>query len=348
MAIADSLPAPGAAAPSARPRTVAIVLNWRRPDETLACLRSLLASDYPNLHVLVVDNSAGSSGIDDLLAGLPAEILRSPHNLGFTGGVNLGIHHALAAGTDYVWLVNSDATVAPDALGRLVAAAEADLRIGLVSPVFHDPERTGTPVFCLALQPADNVCSEGTADPEQARAWLRQRPGQVVLYGAALLIRRTLIDTIGTLDDRFFAYAEDVDYCLRCHDAGYRPAVCFDAVAYHQFKDLAAADVAPYVHYFVNRNQALLWRKRGGLLRRPTVWYLHQRLLGLEAKLHDRAAVDAMLLGLWDGLRGVGGPPDLSRRPPAWLRYTVGRHPRPLINLLERKPPWRRPARATA
>jgi hypothetical protein len=91
------------------------------------------------------------------------------------------------------------------------------------------------------------------------------------------------------------------------------------------------------------RNQILLWLKRGNsLLRRPIIWYFHQRLLRLEAKLHDRPITNSMLLGLWDGLRGVSGPPDLSRRPPAWLSHTVGRHPRPLINLLERRPPWRR------
>ena len=111
------------------PSVLTVVLNWRRPDETLACVRSLLDIDYPNQRVLVVGNSAGASGIDTVLSGLPVEIIRNPANLGFTGGVNVGLRHALATGADYAWLMNSDATAAPEALRRLVAAAEADPRL---------------------------------------------------------------------------------------------------------------------------------------------------------------------------------------------------------------------------
>lgn len=300
--------------------------------------------DYPDHRILVIDNSAGLSGIDGVLTGLPVEILRNETNLGFTGGVNIGLRHAATADTAYVWLVNSDATVAPDCLRQLIAAAEADPRIGLISPVIYDPGQPDRPVFCLALQSPDNVCGRSTNDPEEAKRWLREQPRETVLYGAALLIRRALIDRVGGLDDRFFAYVEDVDYSLRCHDAGFRVAVCFEAAAYHQFKDLAADNLPPYVHYFMNRNQTLLWRKgsRAKLLRRQTIWYVYQRLLRLQDKLGDPLTTDAMLAGLWDGLRGIGGPCDPSRRAPWWLRHSVGRHPALFINLIEGKPPWHR------
>ncbi len=325
-----------------RAGVVTVVLNWRRPDETELCVRSVLAGDYPGNRIVVIDNSAGTTGIEVRLAGLPVEIVRNPANLGFTGGVNVGLLHALERGADYVWLVNSDATVAPGALGRMVAMAEADPGLGLVSPVIEAPNAAGEVVFCVGLQSRDNVASDGTADPAVARAWLRERPGEAVLYGAALVIRRDLAERIGGLDERFFAYVEDLDYSLRCHDAGYAVGVCFEAVAYHRFKDLAASDVAPYVRYFMSRNPLLLWGKRNGgaMLRRPVMWFVHRRLLGLDRG--DRAAGEAILLGLWDGLRGRGGAFDPARRAPWGLRRTVGRHPGWLLNLLERKAPWRR------
>jgi GT2 family glycosyltransferase len=329
------------------PRVVTVVLNWRRPDETRDCVRSLLAMDYPNHHILVIDNSAGTTGIEDLLSGLPFEIIRNPANLGFTGGVNIGMRHAVASGADYVWLMNSDATVAPDALSRLVAAAEADQRIGLISPVIHAPEDRGKLIFCLGLQSPGLVASGGTSDPAEAAKWLRDRQTETVLYGAALLVRRTLIETIGGLDERFFAYVEDVDYSLRCHDAGFLVAVCFEAVVWHQFKDLMSEDLPPYVHYFMNRNQMLLWRKRTrhSLLRKPTLWYLYHRLLKVERERRDPVIVNALLAGLWDGLRGVGGPYEPNRLAPWWLRQTLGRRPGVAINLLEGKVPWHgRPA----
>ena len=346
------------AATGRAPRVVTVVLNWRRPDETLTCVRSLLQMDYPNHHVLIIDNSAGTTDIDGLLHGLPVEIIRNPANLGFTGGVNIGMRHAVASGADYVWLMNSDATTAPDALTRLVAAAEATPGIGLISPVIRAPADPGRPedatkgdvnkiVFCLGLQGPDHVASQGTSDPAQAAEWLRDRQADTVLYGAALLVRRALIDAIGGLDERFFAYVEDIDYSLRCHDAGFTVAVCFDAVAYHQFKDLMTDILPPYVHYFMNRNQMLLWRKRtrGGVLRKATVWYLYHRLLKIERERNDPVVSNALLLGLWDGLRGVGGAYDPKRLAPWWLRRTIGQRPGMVINVLERKFPWRaRPA----
>lgn len=335
------------------PRVVTVVLNWRRPDETLTCVRSLLKMDYPNHHILIIDNSAGTTDIDGLLHDLPVEIIRNPANLGFTGGVNIGMRHAVASGADYVWLMNSDATTAPDALTRLVATAEAAPSIGLISPVIRAPADPARPedsnriVFCLGLQGPDHVASRGTSDPEEAAEWLRDRPADTVLYGAALLVRRALIDAIGGLDERFFAYVEDIDYSLRCHDAGFTVAVCFDAFVYHQFKDLMTDILSPYVHYFMNRNQMLLWRKRtrGFFFRKATVWYLYQRLLKIERERGDPVVANALLLGLWDGLRGVSGAYDPDRLAPWWLRRTIGQRPGMVINVLERKFPWRaRPA----
>lgn len=327
----------------AHPLVVTVVLNWRRPDETQACVRSLQATEYPTHRVLVIDNSAGTTEIERWLDGLPVEIVRNPENLGFAGGVNVGLRHALDAGADYIWLVNSDATTAPDALGAMVAQAEADARIGLISPVMHAPADPEKVVFCLGRHRPGHVTGDSTTDPVEASVWLREHPEECVLYGAALLVRRALAEQIGGLDDLFFAYSEDVDYCLRCHDAGFRVAVCFGAIVFHHFKDLNAAEIPLYVHYFMNRNQLLLWRKRHrfGLLRKGFVWYLYQRLLKIEREQADPVAVNGLLLGLWDGMRGRGGPYNPSRMAPMWLRRSIGRHPGVILNLLEGRAPWR-------
>ncbi len=346
--VGRTAPGPDAVASMGAPRVVTVVLNWRRPDETYDCVLSLLKTDYPNQHILVVDNSAGTTDIENRLSGLPVEIIRNPRNLGFTGGVNIGLRHAVASGTDYIWLMNSDATTAPDALRELVATAEAAPQAGLISPVIHAPSDPGKLIFCLGRQSPGNVASSATSDPGEAAQWLEDRPAEAVLYGAALLIRRTLVDAIGGLDERFFAYVEDIDYSLRCHDAGYTVAVCFGAVVWHQFKDLMTEDLPLYVHYFMSRNQMLLWRKRTryALLRKPAVWYLYQRMLTVERKRHDPAIVNALLAGLWDGVRGIGGPFDPNRQAPWWLRQTFGRHPGMIVNVLEGKAPWReRPAK---
>ncbi len=272
-------------------------------------------------------------------------LLRNGENLGFTGGVNTGIRHALALGADYVWLLNSDATTGPDVLQTLVQTAEADPAIGLVSPVFHDPDAPDRAEFCLGLfDPRARIASQ-TADPATAARWQTQHPDKVLLLGTALLIRRRLIETIGGLDDRFFAYVEDVDYSLRSTAAGFRNVAVPDAVVYHRFKEPVGKplSVPPYLHYFMSRNYPLLWRKLPGpfLLRKAMLWFLRQRLLQIARMPDHAAAVDALLSGLWDGLLGRGGPYRPDRHMPWPLAAILGRFPRTWICLLDGHLPTR-------
>lgn len=322
------------------PLVVTVVLNWRHPEETLACVRTLHALDYPNQRILVIDNDAGSSGIEALLAGLPVRVIRNPANLGFTGGVNVGLRAGFAEDAAYVWLFNSDATAAPDALRHLVAAAEADPRIGLASPVFHHPDAPDAPAFLLGLFDRRSLLPTGTHEAALARQWLRERPGDIVLYGTALLVRRALFDAAGAFDERFFAYHEDIEYSLRCHRSGFRPAVCFEAKAYHPFK--SARDMRPYVHYLMTRNIFFLWRtlpQRRRAALRPGLWFVRRCLGQIMNMQDDPAGTEAILAGLWDGIRGITGPYRPGRRAPWWLRHTLGRHPVVFADLLDRRLP---------
>ena len=87
-----------------------------------------------------------------------------------------------------------------------------------------------------------------------------------MLLGTALLIRRSLIETIGLMDDRFFAYVEDIDYSLRSTAAGFRNVEVPDAIVWHRFKRPVEnpSGVPPYLHYYISRNYLLLWRKLSG------------------------------------------------------------------------------------
>ncbi|HEY8290080.1 MAG TPA: glycosyltransferase family 2 protein [Acetobacteraceae bacterium] len=330
------------------PSVFIVVLNWRDGEATLACLAALAATTYPNFRVVVVDNASADGSADRIARLGTVDLLRNPTNLGFTGGVNVGIGHAMAQGADYIWLLNSDAVTRPDVLSRLVAVAESDSRIGLVSPVFHDAGAPHRAEFCLGrFDPASRYATQ-TDRPEEALLWQRDYPDQVILVGTALLVRRALVEAIGALDTRLFAYVEDVDFCLRSTRAGFRNVAVPDAVVLHSFKRPVAdpASCPPYLHYFMTRNYLLLWKTlpRPFLLRKAALWFLRQRLVQIERMAGDDQAVDAVLAGLWDGVRGIGGAYDPSRRIPLLLRRMLGRHPGVWINLLDGKLPGRRRA----
>ena len=341
--------APGASIQPAQPRVAIVILNWNDTPATLACLDALRATGYANYTTIVVDNGSTDGSVDRLRGIAAIDLITNPTNLGYTGGVNAGIGRAMAAGADYVWLLNSDATTQPDVLARLVATAESDERIGLVSPVFCDPDDPSAMEFCLGrFDPAARQASQ-TADAPTAAAWQRDDPAGVVLLGTALLIRRRVIETIGMLDPDFFAYVEDVDYCLRAHAAGFLAVAEPAAVVGHKFKQPIEnpAGVPPYLHYFITRNYLLLWRKLPPpvLWRKATLWFLHQRLSQIQRMPGIPSAIDAVLAGLWDGVRGVGGPYRPNRKAPWPLRLAFGRFPGFWLALIDGRNPFGRPAR---
>ena len=112
-----------------------IILFWNRLEETIECLESVFNSDYPNYHVIVLDNASDADKSKLLLQKFPnVKYVRSDKNLGFTGGNNLGCELAISEGTDYLFLFNNDATLQPDTISKLVNFAESHERVGLISP----------------------------------------------------------------------------------------------------------------------------------------------------------------------------------------------------------------------
>ena len=109
------------------PSVAVIVLNWNGTDDTLECLSSLARLDYPRYEIIVVDNGSQPSPRDtDYAASFPMfTYIETGVNLGYAGGNNVGIRHALAAGHDYVFVLNNDTIVEPDVLRQAVAVAES-------------------------------------------------------------------------------------------------------------------------------------------------------------------------------------------------------------------------------
>ena len=141
------------------------------------------------------------------------------------------------------------------------------------------------------------------------------------------------------MDDLLFAYWEDFDYSIRSARAGFLNRVVFEASVFHPGKAvIASGDAAkPYYYYFMSRNEILMWRKQCSrmIFLRFLVWVVRQRLVLIDGVPDNLAAVDAVLSGLWDGVRGVGGGYDPDKRMPFPFRDWAGRHPRFWIRMID-------------
>ena len=210
------------------PSVHAVILNWNDWERAAEAVRTTLGSAYPSLDVTLVDNGSTDGSEARLREAFPhLNILQTGRNLGFAGGINVGIHHAIEKGADFVWLLTNDLHPAPAALMRLVERAQADPRIGAVGGVIADGARPGKIHIW-----GGGWINLWSGFYGQHRAPVPARKIDY-LTGGGLLLRGDALREVGLLDGRFFLYWEDVDISFRLRRAGWKLAVAPAAVVYH-------------------------------------------------------------------------------------------------------------------
>jgi GT2 family glycosyltransferase len=211
-----------------------IIVSWNAKADLNTCLASISdsTSDPQRVEIVVVDNASSDGSPDMVRREFPSVDLRETGaNLGFSGGNNI----ALADNTcDYVFLLNSDATLPKGGLDTLLAWADTTPDAGLIGPKVINPD--GTLQFSCRRWPTPqaglfrNVYIGKLFPQNQPAADYLMRdfdhasPLDVDwLSGCAMLMRRACLEQVGPLDDKtFFMYCEDMDWSLRVHDAGWR------------------------------------------------------------------------------------------------------------------------------
>jgi GT2 family glycosyltransferase len=201
-----------------------VVLNWNRRDDTLACLASLARAQLGGARVLVVDNGSRDGSVEAIRARFPTvEVLTLPENRGYAGGNNAGIRAALEAGAEGVLLLNNDTEVAPDFLPPLLVAMESLPGTAVVSSAIlrHDKPELLDCAYSEVRFDRRHVVRLIGANAVVAGEFVR-RLEIPVASGCSVLIRAEALRTTGLLDEEYFAYHEDVDWCLRAAKWGYR------------------------------------------------------------------------------------------------------------------------------
>ncbi len=245
-----------------RKRLAAVVLNYRTPDDTLLAVRSLLASRRPFDDVIVVNNDSTESARAALAAVWPRiRYLHTGTNLGFSGGMNVGIRDALTRGADRVLLANSDVIVPPDCAERLEQCLDATPRSGIAGPLVlarSDPGQVAS--LGISYAPFTGRMRHGGVG---ARTASLGRPGGRVVdavSGCLMLVKREVFEAVGLLDEDYFFSFEDLDFCLRARRAGFATVLAGSAAVYHQGGRSIGANT-PRRLYFASRNHLLLARR---------------------------------------------------------------------------------------
>jgi GT2 family glycosyltransferase len=205
------------------PRVFLIILNWNGWRDTVECLASCQQLTWPNFKILVVDNGSSDDSEAQLRERFPdLDILQTGSNLGFAGGNNVGIRYALEQGAEYIWLLNNDTTVDPNALSALVDALAQNAGAGMaVSKItyFTDPERLWFAGGEWA--PSQHLALHRGLDERDAGQY--DIAGETdFATGCSLLFRASLVAAAGYLAEEYFLYWEDVDWSVRAKKRGWK------------------------------------------------------------------------------------------------------------------------------
>jgi GT2 family glycosyltransferase len=217
-----------------------VIVNYKTADLTVDCLRSLapqLATIDGTSRVVVTDNASGDGSVEKIQAAITengwdwATLLPLPSNGGFAYGNNRAIEPALQGESkpDYVFLLNPDTVVLPGALKALVDFMEAHPQVGIAGGRVVNPDgsvRNSAFRFHTVLSELEGSIRLGVVTKALKKHVVAERPpdepAQVDwVSGASMIVRRDVFERIGLLDEQYFMYFEETDFCLRAARAGW-------------------------------------------------------------------------------------------------------------------------------
>lgn len=293
------------------PRVAVVILNWNGRDHTLACLNSIAASKGVATTSIVVDN-ASSEDIAPLSTRFPqAVLIRNTANLGFAGGMNVGIEYALGHEFEYILLLNNDTIVEHSMIQELVAVAAAREDAGIVSPlVLSQGERSRVISAGWEFDPRRGHPGRPVLAGEEGNG-LRGVREVVATSGEAMLVSARVARTFGGLDESLYLRLEDIDWSLRMRAGGLRNLVALEARLWHAVSASSGGKHSALSAYYHTRNILVVCTRHAPL---PPVRSLLREAEVLVANLvHARrsrepgASLRAVLAGWRDFRRRVLG-----------------------------------------
>ena len=298
------------------PLVAVVIVHWGIPEMTMECIRSVRASTYRSLDIVVVDNCPERRlwqrpfEVDDTV-----EYIQAATNTGYCGGNNVGILRARERGSAYVMLLNNDTIVDPDMIRNCVAFMEDQPDISVISPkilFYHRPQYINVAGGDLDLNTGEvtlvgvNQRDMGQYDAER---------GITFATGCALFARARVFEQVGLFDELLFSYGEESDLSRRILLAGMRMRYYPKAKVWHKWSSMDLKDKVSLpgtlATYYIWRNRLYylrryISRKRArsyGLFAFGFLW----NFASFALKYRRLDLCMAMLRGLVDSIAGRMG-----------------------------------------
>ena len=213
-----------------------LILNYNTKDLSINCIKSILSKKWKsNIKVVFIDNASSDGSVDVIRRkfGKQVEIIESKKNLGFTGGNNLGLRKYYRD-SRYCLLLNSDTIISRDSLDNLVKVMDRKKDYGILSCKLISPDGNFQPnagrlpsffPMFFWLSGLDDILGRLFRIPsyqERRTSFYHGTKSVGWVSGTVMIVRSTLFNKIGFLDEKIFMYGEDVDFCWRAKKAGFK------------------------------------------------------------------------------------------------------------------------------
>ncbi len=202
------------------PELSIVIVSFNARGDLERCLASLVSSPPVAAHEIVVVDNASTDGSADAARRVPGvTVIDAGSNLGFARANNIGIRSSTGAN---ILLLNSDTTVPADAIDRLLDELDRDAGVAAAGPRLVDANGRAELSFGHMIGPLNEFRQKRLARSAAVETLTRQRQYPDWVSGACLLVRRADADAVGGLDERYFMYTEDVDFCAAIRARGRR------------------------------------------------------------------------------------------------------------------------------
>jgi len=294
-----------------RPLVSVVVVNFEglRRGRLINCLESLFKTEYPHLQIIVVDNASSDGSAGFIKKNYPSvRLIENKVNLGYSAGSNEGIRQSTG---EYLVLLNNDTRVAPGWLDHIVSTLQEDEKVGVAGCkilCYDDPKRIDS-AGCY-IDVAGWPLERGRYFGKSINDAGQYDDVTKVFYvlGAAIALRKRVLNQIGNLDPKFFMYFEEVDLCWRAILRGYKVIYVPDTVIYHKrAPNLPSSILTPEILYHMHKNHLATLLKNysfHGLLR-ALPWIIFDEILAIIGCIcgNDVEGFAAVLDGIFWNLK---------------------------------------------
>ncbi len=275
-----------------------VTINYKNPEDTIQCIESIVVSGSSSFKIFLINNYS-EDGSGDVLkkyllkSGIRFSYLEPPENLGFTGGVNLGIENAITENFEHILLLNNDTVVAENFTGEVINAFEKYPGEVIAGQVLD--YSTGRPSYNVGhIYPLTGHVHETFATD--------YKNGIDFVSGCLMLIPISAIKTVGSFDNRYFMYREDFDFCIRLKKAGIKIRFCPDISIRHKVSSSSKRSKTPVEYYRIRNQTHIVFRQAKPLQKVFYTFFLGAMLL---YKIFRRPTLFAQaFLGIKDALIG--------------------------------------------